>query len=93
MFVEWLHRRGWYSFSEKALDDVEEKGFLTDRAPTARKERSNEQALRGLLCLTVVNILMFCPSIFLNGLRWRSVQFSDNNAAAKETSYYCAIPK
>ena len=91
MFVEWLHRRGWYSFSEKALDDAEEKDFLTDRSPTARRERSNEQVLRGFLCLTVVNILMLGGSIFLTGLWWRSVLFSDNNAAAKETSYYCTV--
>ena len=91
MFGKWLHRRGWYSFSEKALDDAEEKGLLTNRAPTARRERSNEKVLRGLLCLTVINILMLGASFFLIGLRWRSVLFSDNNAAAKETSYYCGI--
>ena len=91
MFGEWLHRRGWYFFSEKALDDAEEKGFLANRAPTACRERSNEKVLRDLLCLTVVNILTLSASIFLTSLRWRSVLFSDNNAAAKETSYYCGI--
>ena len=91
MFVEWLRCRGWYSFSGKALDDAEEKGFLTDRAPTARRERSNEKGLQGLLCLTVINILMLGASIFLIGLRWQSVLFSDKNAAARETSYYCGI--